>query len=148
VSVSGINWARVLGGGLLASVLCFFGDGFLHEKLLHADWQAVYAALRAPEPAHDSGGLAYFALYDLGRGLVSVFLYAAVRPRFGPGPKTAACAAVVAWLAISVTTPAQFIPLGFFSTALWMKAAAFQLVTSIVATIAGAALYKEGAAAG
>jgi hypothetical protein len=49
----------------------------------------------------------------------------------------------VAWLGLSVTTPAQFIPPGFLSTALWIKAAAFQLVTSIVATIAGAALYKE-----
>jgi hypothetical protein len=143
VNVSGINWVRVLGGGLLAAVLCFVTDGFLHEKLLHADWQAVFAALHAPEPTHESGGLGWFALYDLGRGLVALFLYAAMRPRFGPGPKTAACAGTVAWLAISLTTPAQFIPLGFLSTGLWIKAAAYQLVTSILATLAGAALYKE-----
>lgn len=37
----------------------------------------------------------------------------------------------------------QFIPLGFFSTALWMKAAAFQLVTQILATLAGGGLYEE-----
>jgi hypothetical protein len=45
-----------------------------------------------------------------------------------------------------VTGPAQFIPLGFFSTALWLKVGAFHLVTSIVATVAGAAIYKEAAA--
>jgi hypothetical protein len=145
--VSGMNWGRVLGGGLLAAVLCFMSDGFLHEKLLHADWQALFAGLHIPEPGHENGGLAHFALYDLGRGLLALFLYAAMRPRFGPGPKTAACAGVVAWIAISVTTPAQFIPLGFLSTALWIKAAAYQLVTSIVATLAGAALYKESPAA-
>jgi len=141
--VSGINWPRVLAGGVLAAVICFLSDGFLHEKLLHADWQAVYAALRAPEPAHDSSGLAYFALYDLGRGLVALLLYVFMRARLGPGPKTAAWAGVASWIAISVTTPAQFIPLGFFSSALWVKAAAFQLVTSILATLAGAAVYKE-----
>lgn len=143
--MSRINWARVLGGGLLAAAICFFSDGFLHEKLLHADWQAVYARLGAPEPAHDSSGLAYFALYDLGRGLVALFLYAMMRARLGPGPATAAWAGIAAWIACSVTTPAQFIPLGFFSTALWIKAAAYQLVTSILATVAGAALYKEPA---
>lgn len=77
---------------------------------------------------------------------MAAFLYAAIRPRFGPGPGTAACAGTIAWLAISLTTPAQFIPLGFLSTGLWLKAAAFQLVTQIVATIAGAALYREAAA--
>ena len=141
--MSSISWARVVGGGLVAALICFLSDGFLHEKLLHADWQAVFAALRVPEPTHESGGLGWFVLYDLGRGLVSVFLYAAMRPRCGPGPSTAACAGAAAWLVISVTTPAQFIPLGFLSTALWLKAAAFQLVTSVVATSAGAALYKE-----
>jgi len=44
---------------------------------------------------------------------------------------------------LSVTGPAQFIPLGFFSHALWIKVAAFQLVTSIIATLAGAVLYKD-----
>lgn len=68
-----------------------------------------------------------------------------MRSHFGAGPKTAALAGVVAWLAFSVTGPAQFIPLGFYSNALWIKVAAFQLITSIVAAIAGAAIYKEPA---
>jgi hypothetical protein len=37
----------------------------------------------------------------------------------------------------------QFIPLGFFSNALWIKVGAIHLITSIIATIAGAALYKD-----
>jgi hypothetical protein len=49
----------------------------------------------------------------------------------------------VVWIAFSLTGPAQFIPLGFFSNALWIKTAGFQLITSIVATLAGAALYKD-----
>jgi hypothetical protein len=66
-----------------------------------------------------------------------------MRTHFGPGPKTAVLAGIAAWVAFSLTGPAQFIPLGFFSKPLWLKVAALQLVTSIVATIAGAALYKD-----
>ena len=66
-----------------------------------------------------------------------------MRTSLGAGPKTAVLAAIAAWFAFSVTGPAQFIPLGFFSNALWFKASAIQFVTSIIATIAGAALYKN-----
>jgi len=40
----------------------------------------------------------------------------------------------------------QFIPLGFFSNALWLKVGAFHLVKSIIATLAGAAIYKDAQA--
>jgi hypothetical protein len=66
-----------------------------------------------------------------------------MRPPCKPGPKTAAWAGFTAWIAFSLTGPAQFIPLQLYSNSLWIKVAAFQLVTSIVAAIAGAALYKD-----
>jgi hypothetical protein len=141
--VTKINWVRVIVGGLIAAVICFLSDGFLHEQLLKADWKALYLNLGANEPAPHGVSMAYFAIFDLGRGLLPVFLYAMMRPYCGPGPKTAAWAGVVTWLAFSIAVPAEFIPLGFFSNALWVKAGAFQLITSIVATIAGAALYKD-----
>lgn len=138
-----INWVRVIVGGLVAAIITFFSDGLLHERLLSTDWKAVYANLGIAEPEHNSIGIAYFAVFELGRGFLSIFLYALMRPHSGPGPKTAALAGVVAWLAFSIAGPAQFIPLGFFSNALWVKAGAFQLITSIVAAIAGAALYRD-----
>ncbi len=138
-----INWGRLLIGGFIAAIIAFFSDGFLHERIVGADWKAVYDRLLISEPQHEGAGVLYFAVFELGRGLVSIFVYALMRPRFGPGPKTAALAGVAAWLAFSVTGPAQFIPLGFYSNALWLKVAAFQLITSILAAIAGAALYKE-----
>jgi hypothetical protein len=138
-----INWTRFLIGGLIAAVICFLADGFLHERILAADWKAIYDGLRTTQPEHAATGLIYFAIFELGRGLVALFLYAMMRTHFGAGPKTAVLAGVVSWLAFSVTGPAQFIPLGLYSHALWLKVGIFQLVTSIVATIAGAALYKD-----
>jgi hypothetical protein len=143
--MSRLNWSRIIIGGLVAAIILFVTDGFLHEKLLTTDWKAIYAGLGANEPQHSAGGMAYFAIFELGRGLISILIYALLRPFFKPGPKTAVMAGIVAWLAFSVTGPAQFIPLGFYSNALWCKVTAFQFLTSIVAAIAGAAIYKDSA---
>lgn len=137
-----INWGRLFLGGLVATIILFLTDGFLHEKILLADWQAVYHGLGANEPKHESGGMLYFVIFELGRGFLSIYLYALMRSCCGPGPRTAVLAGIVAWLAFCVTGPAEFIPLGFFSNALWLKAGAFQLITSIVAALAAGLLYK------
>lgn len=138
-----INWTRVLVGGFVAAIILFISDGFFHERVVSADWKALYAGLGSVEPQENVLSLVYFAIFELGRGLISIYLYALMRSCCGAGPKTAALAGVVAWIAFSVTGPAQFIPLGFYSHALWIKVGAFHLFTSIVAAIAGAALYKE-----
>ena len=137
-----INWVRFFIGGIIASVICFVTDGLLHEMLVGDDWKAVYSNLGATPPAENTMSMAYFAVFELGRGFISMLLYVLMRPTCRPGPKTAAWAGLTAWIAFSLTGPAQFIPLEFFSNALWVKVAAFQLVTTIVAAIAGAALYK------
>ncbi len=138
-----LNWNRIIIGGLVAAIIAFLTDGFFHESVVGADWNSVYAALGAREPTESAGSMVYFALFELGRGFIAMFLYALMRQPFKPGPKTAALAGMVSWLAFSLTGPAQFIPLGFYSHALWLKVGAFQLVTSIVAAIAGAAIYKD-----
>ena len=143
--MSRINWVRLFLGGVIAAAVAFFTDGLFHERVVGADWKAVYGNLGIAQPHHSGAGIPYFAVFELGRGLVSMFLYTMMRPHFRPGPKTAALAGVVAWLAFSITGPAQFIPLGFYSNVLWLKVAAFQLVTSIAAAVAGAALYREAA---
>ena len=141
--MSKINWGRFIVGGVIASIIVFITDGLLHESIVGADWKAVYDNLGASQQEHNSAGMVYFAIFELGRGFGSIFLYVLMRPLCKPGPKTAALAGVAAWIAFSLTGPAQFIPLGFYSNALWIKVAVFQLVTSIVAAIAGAALYKD-----
>jgi hypothetical protein len=140
-----INWGRLVVGGLIAAIIMFFTDGFIHGRLVDADWRAVYAGLKAAEPEPHGSSMVYFAVFELGRGLISMLLYAMMRAYFGAGPKTAVLAGIAGWIAFSLTGPAQFIPLGFFSTALWLKVGALHLVTSILATIAGAAMYKDAA---
>lgn len=143
-----INWVRVIIGGLIATVILFLTDGLFHEHVVAADWKAVYDNLRVAEPQqHSATHILYFVAFELGRGMISIYLYALMRSCCGPGPKTAALAGVVAWIAFSVTGPAQFIPLGFYSNTLLVKVAAFQLATSIIAALAGAAIYRDAPAA-
>lgn len=139
-----INWTRFLIGGVIATVILFLTDGVLHEHILHQDWEAVYEQLGTHEP-HTSHGVAvlYFLVFELGRGMIAMFIYVLMRRFYGAGHKTAVLAGVAAWIAFSVTGPSQFIPLGFYSVALWVKAAGFQLATSILAAVAGAAFYKD-----
>jgi hypothetical protein len=138
-----INWTRLVIGTIVAAFITFIGDGALHELLLKQDWLALYAALGANTPADHGGSMLWFALFELGRGFTIMLLYAFMRGPVGAGPKTAVLAGFFAWIAFSLTGPVQFIPLGFFSVSLWIKAGAFQLVTSIIAALAGAAAYKE-----
>ena len=138
-----INWGRLIVGILIAAIIMFVTDGFVHEALLKSDWKAVYEGLRAAEPEPHGISMVYFAIFELGRAFTSMLFYATMRTHFGAGPKTAVLAGIAGWIAFSLTGPAQFIPLGFFSNALWLKVGAFHLVTSILATVAGAALYKD-----
>jgi len=140
-----INWGRLIVASLIAAIIMFFTDGFIHETIAKADWKAVYDGLRAAEPEPHGFSMVYFALFELGRGFTAIMFYVTMRAFFGAGPKTAVLAGIVGWIAFSLTGPAQFIPLGFFSNALWLKVGALHLITSIIATIAGAALYKDSA---
>lgn len=138
-----INWVRLIIGALVAAIILFVTDGLMHESWLHPDWLAVYNNLRATTPEETRVSMIYFAIFELGRGFIAMLLYVLMRDRFSPGPKTAVLAAVITWVAFSLTGPAQFIPLGFFSNALWMKMGIAHLVTTVIATVAGAAIYKS-----
>ncbi|HEX6649299.1 MAG TPA: hypothetical protein VF075_07160 [Pyrinomonadaceae bacterium] len=138
-----INWGRLILGSLIAAIIMFVTDGFIHEKIVKTDWMALYAALGATPPEGHSANMIYFAIFELGRGFTAMMFYVLMRAFYGAGPKIAVIAAIVGWIAFSLTGPVQFIPLGFFSTALWLKVGALHFITSIIATLAGAALYKD-----
>lgn len=139
-----INWARLALGALIAAAIYFISDGFLHQRVVAGQWAAVETALGIGPRPHEHGSMIlFFVLFELGRGFLTLFLYALMRPRLGPGVTTAAWAGFVAWLAYSFTAPVQFIPLGYYSAELWVSAGVYQLVASIIAGIAGAAVYRE-----
>lgn len=145
--MNNVNWGKFVVGAVIVAIICFLSDGFLHQKIVNDQWMAIYDALGATATEHSNWKMVWFMVFEAGRGFLTMYVYVLLRPRLGPGVQTATWAGVVAWVAYSLTGPAQFIPIGFFSEALWVKAGLFQLVFSIVAAIAGAAPYSEKAPA-
>ena len=142
-----VNWGKFVLGALIVTAICFVSDAFLHQRVVTEQWEAVIAALGATVPEHAGFLMIWFVVFEAGRGFLAMYVYVLLRPRLGPGVKTATWAGVVTWVAFSLTGPAQFIPLGFYSTTLWFTVAIYQLVFTIIAAIMGAAPYGEKAAA-
>ncbi len=82
-----INWARVLLGGLLAGLIINIFEYVTNGVVLAAAWDAAMKALGR----HLSmSAIAVFIVGGFIGGIAAIWLYAAARPRFGAGPKTAA----------------------------------------------------------
>jgi hypothetical protein len=76
-------------------------------------------------------------------GLMAVWLYAAIRPRFGAGPKTALYAGVGVWVLGNLLPSVNWGPRGIVPGHLFVIAVMVGLVEIVVATEAGAWLYRE-----
>jgi hypothetical protein len=141
--MSDVNWGKFILGALIVAAICLVSDGFLHQRLVTDQWHAVRDALGATTPDHSGITMIWFLVFEAGRGFLAMYVYVLQRPRLGPGVKTATWAGVVTWVAFSLTGPAQFIPIGFYSESLWISIGLYQLVFTIIAAIVGAAPYSE-----
>jgi hypothetical protein len=142
-----INVGRVLLGGIVAAILMFLADGFIHQKLLHEYWLATMKAAGRSVQAEEHGpDLTYFAISELLRGLVLAWVYAAIRTHFGAGAKTAVIAALVVWALMFPIPFLSEVPIGFYSTTMLAMWSLYELITSVVGGLVAGALYKDAAA--
>jgi len=139
--VGKINWARVFTGGLLAGLIIDIGEFILNEPILGAQYQAAMEARNMEPPG--TSAIMVFVLMGIALGILAVWLYAAIRPRMGPGPKTAACAGSVVWALSYLYPNVGFLAMDFFPSKLILIATLWGLVEITLATVAGAWLYKE-----
>jgi hypothetical protein len=79
-------------------------------------------------------------------GVLAIWLYAAIRPRYGAGPGTAALAGVAAGVFMMVLPDIGWgLTLRLIPAIVWVEDAVVGLVAIIVATVLGAWVYKEQA---
>jgi hypothetical protein len=142
--MSNINYGRVIGGGLLAGLVINVVEFLVNGLWLAADWAA---AMKALGKSGDYGleQMIVFNLWGFAMGVVAVWLYAAIRPRFGAGPKTAYTAAVAVWVPGYLMANVPPAVLGMFPIRLMLIGIAFGLAELILATQLGASFYKEEA---
>jgi len=87
--------------------------------------------------------VAWFILLGFGIGFMTVWIYAAIRPRFGPGVQTAACAALTVW-GLAYLYPNLFmIILDMFPRRMMVGATMWGLGEVLIAGIVGAWVYTE-----
>jgi hypothetical protein len=137
-----INIGRVILGGLIAGivadVLGFLVDGLL----LGSIWNDRMDKLN--HPALSSTQLIELNLLGLACGIALIWIYAAIRPRFGAGVKTAIYAGLAVWVVGVLIPNLSFMyVMGLFGRLLTAYSTLGSLVEIVVAAIAGAALYKE-----
>lgn len=135
-----INWARVIVGGLVAgAIICAF-EFVLNGVILTRDWQAAMSALgRTMAPS----ALIIFTLWSFLAGISAIWLYAAARPRFGPGAKTAALTGFAFWIFCYALPNMGQWALHLFPHRLIAIGSVVGLIEVLIGSIAGAALYKE-----
>lgn len=139
--MSGINLARVLIGGIVAGVVANAGDYLVNQVILVEDGTQLAQRLNLDQAQVAASGTTWIVVNVL-YGLLLVFAYAAMRPRFGPGPRTAVISALTLYLAVTVIL-VGFMAMGMFVQDAFMRSAALQLLVTLAASLAGAAVYKE-----
>ena len=137
-----INVGRVLLGGLVAGLVMNIGEYLLNAVVLAAQMKEYVRLHNFPTPDGKAIGVAVVMVFVL--GIVIVFGYAAIRPRFGPGPKTAIIAALFAWFGIYLFNNVIGAAFGFIPTSILPILLGWGLVEYLLGALAGAALYKEG----
>ncbi len=137
-----MNWGRIILGGLAAGVVINISEATLHEGILKDTWSAAMQEL-GKSGEFGGGQIAMFNVMGFLTGITLVWLYAAIRPRYGAGPKTAICAGAAVWFLVCVLPTIAQIAMDLWPLSALLTAIAWGLVEMILAGLAGGWLYKE-----
>ena len=137
-----INWNRVLLGGLVWWVVYNVLGAAAWFLFNQSEWQAAFHALGRSFPT-DVGFHVFFIVATLVTGIFMIWFYAAIRPRYGPGPRTAMCAALALWLVGMALPMVAWCLALLFPPRLTVLTLATNLVAMVVATLVGAWQYQE-----
>lgn len=136
-----INFARVLLGGLVAGLVLNLGDFLLHVPVLGEQWKVAMAIYNMAEPG--TGAMTFFIIMDFIIGIATVWLYAAIRPRFGAGARTAIVSGLVVWFFGWFWHMGGIMAMNIYPTKLILLTLLWGIFQMPIAAYVGAWLYKE-----
>lgn len=136
------NRVRVIWGGLLAGVVINVVEYLTNGVILKGAWGQAMTALGKSADVSASA-IAIFNLWGFLIGIGAVWIYAAIRPRYGAGPRTAVRAGLAVWaLAVFLANLSNY-PLDLFPVRLLFITSVVALFEIVIATVVGAWLYQE-----
>ena len=141
-----INTKKVIIAGLAAGVvmaiLDFVMNGFIFADRMVAEMNAFKPGMGDAMMEMDSMTMIGFIIIDLVIGMLLAYTYAAMRPRFGAGAKTAVIAAMVLWIFATIVS-VNYLVMGMMSSGLWWSVGLGYLVCLLIAGLVAGALYSE-----
>lgn len=132
---------RVLMGGLLAGLVINASEFVLNTFVVGAPMAAQMTKLGLPMIGGSQ--IAILILFGFGEGLILAWLYAAVRPRLGPGSVTATKIGILVWFLATLYGGVGMTIMGLFPSDMMMIIIAWGLVELVIAANAGAYFYRE-----
>ena len=141
-----INLQKVLIGGLIAGVVLNVIDSLLFGVVLKDQMAAAMTALNRPPMTNAQ--VPWFVFLDFVAGIYLVWLYAAIRPRFGAGPATAAKAGAAAWFLGGLLITLFMWPMHLMPANTQITTLVVGLIEWPLAGVVGAKFYTEGAGVG
>lgn len=140
-SAGKINIARLILGGLVAGLVMNVSEFLLNAVVLAKDVEAAMQAINQTMP--DGGEILKLVGLTFVVGLTTVWLYTAIRPRFGAGAKTALVAGLAVWLLVYFYSAVVGSTMGLFPTNIYVIGGVWEFAATLIASLAGCALYKE-----
>jgi hypothetical protein len=136
-----LNVGRVVVGGVAASVVMMLGE--LANGALSGDALTQHLAeLGLSEP--EAAAFVPVVGTTFATGILLIWLYAAIRPRFGAGPKTALIAGFVLWLPAVLFNSIASVAAGFLPSGMpTVIGTGWSLIQFCLAALVGAWLYRE-----
>ncbi len=137
-----INVGRLFLGGIVAGIAIDIVDYFVDGIWLGQRWADGMALLG--KPGFSQIQIILFNVIGLLTGIVAIWVYAAIRPRFGAGVKTAIIAGLAVWLLTTLfPNLALMHVMHLFSNHLTLYTTLGGLVEVVFGTVVGASVYKE-----
>jgi hypothetical protein len=141
--VKKVNLSRVILGGILAGTIVNLSEWALHDMVMKEEFRSALGSLGRQNP-EDLRTVVWWNVWGYILGITAIWLYAAIRARYGPGIATALRAGLAVWIlscVLMTITMANlrlfpFMPMAF----LW------SLFGDLIGTVAGASVYKEAIA--
>jgi hypothetical protein len=141
VGMARINVGRVVVGAIVAGLVINVVETIVNMFILAHEMEELLASLnRGP-----LGGVAMGGYVVLGfvLGFLIVWTYAAIRPRYGPGPRTAMRAGLAVWAAFYLLGAGSNWLVGIVPGHLYLHTLLYTLPMMLAAAVAGGMTYRE-----
>jgi uncharacterized membrane protein len=140
-----MNIGRIILGGFVGGLIINVVEQVVHGIVLRDRWDEVMKKVTE----HPVGTQAMVLLWIIGFviGVALAWLYAAIRPRYGAGPKTAIVASIYLWIVSSLLWVVGLTPWNLWPRDLSLISLVVSLIEYIVAGLVAGYLYREQAAA-